>query len=64
MDIKKLKYDLALQCALIETLKEQTKQSGSENSDIRISMLENFKAYYLFYNALDESNYYDLINQK
>lgn len=62
MDIKKLKYDLAMQCALVDVLKEQQKQTKNSSYDIRISMLENFQSYYIYFNALHDSNFEEFID--
>lgn len=59
MDINKLKYDLAMQCALVEALKAKDNQK-----DVRVSMLENFKSYYQFYQVLDDSRFNSLKNVK
>jgi len=53
VDIEKLKYDLSLQCALVDSIK-------SYPDDLRKFMLERFKSYLTFYNMLDDSYFYDL----
>lgn len=55
MDKTKLRYDLALQCALVDILKEQA--SGTKISDIRGKMLESFKSHYQLYLLMDDSNF-------
>ena len=57
MDIQKLKYDLAMQCALVDVLKEQSTSGKSTTYDMRVSMLEHFESYYEFYQALDKSRF-------
>lgn len=58
-DIQKLKYDLAMNCALLETLEEK-----QEDPTIitRNTMLESFISYYDFYSAMDPSRFEQILN--
>lgn len=60
MDIKQLKYDLSMQCALAEVLNELSKTPQDPFYDIRTAMLDKFESYYEFYSLLPGSHWSDL----
>ena len=62
MDIKQLKYDLSMQCALADVMYERSKLQNDPNYDIRIAMLDKFETYYEYYSSIHESRWYDLKN--
>ena len=57
MDIKKLKYDLSLQCAVMDVMNEASSDNKPSDYDIRTQLLEKFESNYHFYSMLDESRW-------
>lgn len=58
-DLQKLKYDLAMNCAMVDTLVER--QEKGANINTRDTMFENFISYYEFYCMMDQSHFYKFI---
>ena len=59
MDIKKLKYDLAMQYMVIDMLKNPPEDANSPFFDQRIYMMDKFKSCYQYFSILDDSNWDD-----
>ena len=57
MDIKQLKYDLSMQCALADIIDERSKLQKDPDYDIRIAMLDKFESYYEYYSSIHESRW-------
>lgn len=58
MDIKKLKYDLSMQCAVIDILKNSHPvEDNPSDFDMRIRIMDAFEAYYRHFSVLDESRW-------
>lgn len=55
-DIQKLKYDLAMQCALIDTISKCQKDSCA---DIRNLMFDNFQSHYTAFCMMDQTRFKD-----
>lgn len=53
-DVQKLKYDLALNCALVKVL---SREDVKTDDDLLKSMLEEFKEFYRGYNTVKELNF-------
>lgn len=60
VDIQKLKYDIAMNCALIDTLAAQ-RENPSIN--IRSEMMANFSSHYTFCCMQDQSAFDSCISQ-
>lgn len=60
VDIQKLKYDIAMNCALIDTFAAQREDSGI---DIRSEMMANFLSHYEFCCMQDQSAFDSCISQ-
>jgi len=58
LDIEKLKYDLALQCALVEVIKLNQDHT---DLDIRSTMLEHFESNYLEFSMMDKNYFENLL---
>ncbi len=58
-NIQKLKYDLAMQCALVDTLAEKQEDPTASTRD---EMLKNFEANYEFYCTMDQSHFKEFID--
>ena len=56
MDIKKLKYDLAMQCALADYIKNPP-EDISPRFDERIYVMDKFESYYRHFSDLDKSRW-------
>lgn len=66
MDIEKfqkLKYDLSMQYALIDILKNHSEESNSPDFDMRIYIMDKFASYYMHFSMLDGSRWKSLLNQ-
>lgn len=57
MDIKKLKYDLSMQCAMIDILKLHPEETHSPDFDLRTYILDKFESYYRHFDALHDSRW-------
>lgn len=57
MDIKKLKYDVSMQCAVIDILNNHSDELNSPDFDLRTCMLDTFASRYIHFCALDESRW-------
>lgn len=58
-DVQKLKYDLAMNCALLETLEEKQEDPTIITKN---TMLESFISYYSFYSTIDQSRFEQILN--
>jgi hypothetical protein len=58
LDIEKLKYDLAMQCALVEVIKLN---QDHNDLDIRSTMLEHFESNYLEFSMMDKDHFENLL---
>ncbi len=57
MDIKKLKYDVSMQCAVIDILSNHSGELNSPDFDLRTCMLDTFASYYFHFCTLDNSRW-------
>lgn len=62
MNIKQLKYDLSMQCALADVMYERSKSDSPSSYDIRSNMLEKFESYYQHYTMYDKNRLTEVIN--
>ena len=62
MDIKQLKYDLSMQCALADVMYERSKSDSPSSYDIRSNMLEKFESYYQHYTMYDKEHLAKAVN--
>ena len=53
-DVQKLKYDLAMNCALVKAL---SREDVVTDKKLLIDMLEDFKEFYRGYNTFKELNF-------
>ncbi len=57
MDIKKLKYDVSMQCAVIDILSNHLEELNSPDFDLRTCMLDTFASHYCHFGTLDDSRW-------
>lgn len=63
LTIKKLKYDLSLQCATLDVLWERYTETTPPDYDIRTDIMDKLARYYMHFSVLDQTRFEDLLKQ-
>lgn len=57
MDLKKLQYDLSMQCTLIDILKNNPEAFNGPEFDLRTYIMDKFESYYHHFSTLSKDRW-------
>lgn len=57
MNIKKLKYDFSIHCAVMDFFNNSPEDISSSSFDMRMYIMDKFEAYYKWFSDLDETRW-------